>query len=143
MTAATTTAPVQLQPHPPLRRAEYIHVTDLTNVYNIDHIRMEEELTRVRYEKENPTTSTAATILLKRQQILEQRQEQETSDGKRTDEFNTTKVARDLTTKENSEQPVVENEIHHQPVPITELDTSYPKKRLQPPRGGQNLVVYV
>jgi hypothetical protein len=31
-----------------LRRAVYIHVSDLTNAYNIDHARLEEELARAR-----------------------------------------------------------------------------------------------
>ena len=39
----------QLQtPRPPLRRATYIHVSDLTSAYNIDHKRLELELARVK-----------------------------------------------------------------------------------------------
>lgn len=39
----------QLQPQrPPLRRATYIHVSDLTSAYNIDHKRLELELARVK-----------------------------------------------------------------------------------------------
>lgn len=37
---------------PPLRRATYIHVSDLTNVYNIDHALLEQELSRVRIERQ-------------------------------------------------------------------------------------------
>jgi hypothetical protein len=37
---------------PALRRATYVHVSDLTNVYNIDHAMLEQELTRVRAEQQ-------------------------------------------------------------------------------------------
>jgi hypothetical protein len=41
------------QPRPQqLRRAVYIHVSDLTNAYNIDHARLEEELARVKRNRE-------------------------------------------------------------------------------------------
>ena len=47
------------QPHSSqLRRATYIHVSDLTNAYNIDHARLEEELARVKEEMENPVQET-------------------------------------------------------------------------------------
>lgn len=41
-----------------LCRATYIHVSDLTNSYNIDHVRLEEELARVKEELENPVQET-------------------------------------------------------------------------------------
>lgn len=75
-----------------VRRATYIHVADLTNAYNIDHARLEEELARVKEELENPVQET----------------------------------------KNRSESLGS--------VP-TELDTSGAQKRLQPPRGGNNMVV--
>ena len=76
------------QPRAQLRRAVYIHVSDLTGPYNIDHMRLEDELARVKAE--------------------------------------------------------LENKVHAVPSPRlggvpTELDTSF-KKRLQPPRGGNNMV---
>lgn len=79
------------QPRIQLRRAVYVHVSDLTSAYNIDHVKLEEELTRVNEELHN----------------LEQ------------------------------ENLVVRSNLGGVP---TELDTSY-KKRLQPPRGGNNMVV--
>jgi hypothetical protein len=78
------------QPRTQLRRAVYIHVSDLTSAYNIDHTRLEEELERVKAELLNP-------------------------------------VQDDSSPRSGSLG-----------VP-TELDTSY-KKRLQPPRGGNNMV---
>jgi hypothetical protein len=42
----------QPRPQQPLRRAVYIHVSDLTNAYNIDHARLEEELARVKKDRE-------------------------------------------------------------------------------------------
>lgn len=40
---------------PTLRRATYVHVSDLTNVYNIDHAMLEQELKRVKAEREKGT----------------------------------------------------------------------------------------
>lgn len=42
------------QPRMQLRRAVYVHVSDLTSAYNIDHARLETELARVKEEIENP-----------------------------------------------------------------------------------------
>lgn len=42
---------------PPLRKALYVHVADLTSPYNIDQSQLEEELKRVREERENPAES--------------------------------------------------------------------------------------
>jgi hypothetical protein len=42
------------QARPQLRRAVYIHVSDLISSYNIDHAKLDEELTRVKVEMENP-----------------------------------------------------------------------------------------
>ena len=39
-------------PRPPLRRATYVHVSDLTSAYNIDHAKLEEELSRVNAERD-------------------------------------------------------------------------------------------
>eukprot|EP00977_Amphora_coffeiformis_P010289 scaffold2385_cov178-Amphora_coffeaeformis.AAC.6 len=44
-------------PKPQLRRAVYVHVSDLLSAYNIDHARLEEELLRVKQNK-----SAAATV---------------------------------------------------------------------------------
>jgi len=53
--------PQVLQQHqkPQLRRAVYIHVSDLTSAYNIDHTRLEEELNRVKAEQEKPHDDVA------------------------------------------------------------------------------------
>jgi hypothetical protein len=37
---------------PPLRRATYVHVSDLTSAYNIDHALLDQELKRVKAERE-------------------------------------------------------------------------------------------
>ena len=42
------TMPQPLTPRPPLRRAVYVHVSDLTSAYNIDHKRLQLELARVK-----------------------------------------------------------------------------------------------
>jgi hypothetical protein len=74
----------------PLRRAVYVHLSDLLSAYNIDHSKLEEDLKRV-------------------------------------------KVKRDKTVAVGSSGLGVP----------TELDTNSSQKRLQPPRGGFNICVYV
>jgi hypothetical protein len=50
------------QPRPQqLRRAVYIHVSDLTNAYNIDHARLEEELARVKRNRETAFANEGAS----------------------------------------------------------------------------------
>jgi hypothetical protein len=51
MSSSTTSQ----QPRAPLRRATYIHVSDLTSAYNIDHARLEQELARVKTERDAKT----------------------------------------------------------------------------------------
>jgi hypothetical protein len=46
------------QSRPDLRRATYIHISDLTSAYNIDHARLEQELARVKVESEAASRST-------------------------------------------------------------------------------------
>jgi hypothetical protein len=43
-----TDATNEQQPRLALRRAVYVHVSDLTNAYNIDHPKLEQELARVK-----------------------------------------------------------------------------------------------
>ena len=53
----TTTTPSSQQSTPTnttprlLHRATYVHVSDLTSAYNIDHAKLEQELTRVKTER--------------------------------------------------------------------------------------------
>ena len=86
-------APVQ--PKAPLRRAVYVHVSDLLSAYNTDHSKLEDELHRVKVNRTKKETAS--------------------SRGQGSSDLG---------------------------VP-TELDTSSNQKRLQPPRGGFNLCVYV
>lgn len=44
-----------LQPRSPIRRAVYIHVSDLTSAYNIDHKELQTELDRVQAERKKDT----------------------------------------------------------------------------------------
>ena len=79
------------------RRATYVHVSDVTSAYNIDHTLLEQELSRVMQESmagRDPGASATAS-----------KQTERLAGG----------------------------------VPA-ELDTSQ-KKRLQPPKGGSNMVV--
>jgi hypothetical protein len=51
----TTALPSQspAQSRMPLRRATYVHVSDLTSAYNIDHGRLEQELARAKADSES------------------------------------------------------------------------------------------
>jgi hypothetical protein len=51
MSTPATSATPQSRPIT-LRRATYVHVSDLTSAYNIDHTRLEQELSRVKAERE-------------------------------------------------------------------------------------------
>jgi hypothetical protein len=50
MSSSAPTSSTQ-QTRPALRRATYVHVSDLTSAYNIDHARLEQELSRVKNER--------------------------------------------------------------------------------------------
>mmetsp|Transcript_12992 Transcript_12992/g.14478 ORF Transcript_12992/g.14478 Transcript_12992/m.14478 type:complete len:549 (+) Transcript_12992:299-1945(+) len=62
----------------PLRRAVYIHISDLTNAYNIDHKRLEEELSRVKHgddknmldaESSHPATDEGSEISIPQKRL--------------------------------------------------------------------------
>lgn len=58
---STTLGSMSLQNQPqrtPLRRAVYVHISDLTSAYNIDHAKLEEELDRVKIEQEAPAAAS-------------------------------------------------------------------------------------
>ena len=59
-----TTIPTQTdQIKPILRRATYVHVSDLTSAYNIDHARLEQELSRVRAERDEESLPRKHSLL--------------------------------------------------------------------------------
>jgi hypothetical protein len=109
-----------LQPQrPTLRRATYVHVSDLTSAYNIDHSRLEQELSRVKNEGSSGLAVRKVSGL--------------------SPETVTTEVAVAVATAE-------EDELVSGVEPLTDLETSLggaatPQRRLQPPRGGFNLCV--
>jgi hypothetical protein len=51
------------QTRPILRRATYVHVSDLTSVYNIDHARLEQELSRVKAVLEAVTVPSKSAAI--------------------------------------------------------------------------------
>ena len=61
-TAMSSLPATSQQPRPPLRRATYVHVSDLTSAYNIDHALLEQELTRVKAERETTEPSKPSGI---------------------------------------------------------------------------------
>jgi hypothetical protein len=102
-------------PPQPLRRAVYIHVSDLISSYNIDHVKLEEELDRVKADREN----------------IDSRPSRPNTGSYR--------VASALLTTTGS---CNESNASMGGIP-TELEARDPQKRLQAPRSGYNIVVYV
>lgn len=99
---------------PTLRRATYVHISDLTSAYNIDHARLEQELSRVKAEN-GPDTSEVSRLSLE------------------------SEVAAAAAAAADEEQSAIGLE----PLADLEatLGAVAPQKRLQPPRGGFNLCV--
>jgi hypothetical protein len=125
LTTPSISEPMERQP---LRRAVYVHVSDLISAYNIDHVQLELEIARVNAKRSNvirpsgadvaTTTSSSDTIETGRTQ----KASNVTSDSPRDNAGNTSAPAPDQGA-DLVERPVV------------------PQKRLQPPRGGFNLCV--
>lgn len=108
-------------PTQPLRRAIYIHVSDLLSAYNIDHVKLEQELDRVKVDREGSESRTLKA----------------TSSPVRSSGASIGSAS--------YKQGTVGSGGSHSSmggVPI-ELDARDHQKRLQPPRGGHNLVVLV
>lgn len=108
-------APIQ-----PLRRAVYIHVSDLISAYNIDHVKLEQELDRVKTDRDGVDSMASKTNSPRRSSGASigsgsNKQGSNTSGGSHSSMGG---------------------------VP-TELDARDHQKRLQPPRGGHNMVLYV
>ena len=100
---------------PTLRRATYVHVSDLTSAYNIDHARLEQELSRVKAESGPGPGSRKVP----------------------SHSPETVRAVAAATAEEEVSVIGVE--------PLGDLETTLgaaaPQKRLQPPRGGFNLCV--
>jgi hypothetical protein len=105
-------------PSQPLRRATYVHVSDLISAYNIDHIKLDEELDRVKSERDGV----------------------ENKQAKRNNLSGGSESSRHGSTLHNSSSHGSHSTLGGIP---TELEARDHQKRLQPPRGGYNMVVYV
>ena len=107
----------QQQQHirPPLRRATYVHVSDLTSAYNIDHGRLEKELRRVKHDR------------LASQMNPESRQETATAQAEGG-------TMNSSSSKASSPGDVIESSPS-----ASQTQNNNANKRLQPPRGGYNL----
>jgi hypothetical protein len=126
--ASSTTTP---QPPAALRRAVYVHISDLTSAYNIDHAMLEEELTRAKREATTATAAAAANVARKQQ--LGKRGEGEDDPSRASSEAVSTIASGSAAAAASSSLGGVP----------TELDTNPSQKRLHPPRVGYNLCVYV
>lgn len=130
MAPVTTQLSSQHMERQPLRRATYVHVSDLISAYNIDHVQLEREISRVN-ENRNKSLHTSGTDFSTTGDIVDTEQphgglaSDKIDDGTTGDSNNEASgnslPAPDEVT--DAEQPII------------------PPKRLQPPRGGFNLCV--
>lgn len=107
---------LRLVPTQPLRRAVYIHVSDLISAYNIDHVKLEEELERVKTERE----------AIENKLLMRSNSSGGSGGFRHGSTVHTTGSG-----GSNSSMGGIP----------TELEAREPQKRLQPPRGGHNMVV--
>jgi len=119
----------QHRPQQPLRRAVYVHVSDLTSAYNIDHAKLEEELTRVKKEQQEKAK--------RQQQLLSEAAGASASGNK---DGSGGGAASASSSSASSSAAAASAGRMPSGVP-TELDTSGSQRRLQPPRAGYNLCV--
>ncbi len=121
LTTQSISTPTENQP---LRRATYVHISDLISAYNIDHIQLEREIARVNAKRSR--------------KILREIGSDDRIDTIGIDKSDLTLASEgvDDSTRESSSDGV--------PAPEEDTDLEgpvVPQKRLQPPRGGFNLCV--
>eukprot|EP00531_Pseudo-nitzschia_arenysensis_P014229 CAMPEP_0116140740 /NCGR_PEP_ID=MMETSP0329-20121206/14016_1 /TAXON_ID=697910 /ORGANISM="Pseudo-nitzschia arenysensis, Strain B593" /LENGTH=645 /DNA_ID=CAMNT_0003635889 /DNA_START=420 /DNA_END=2357 /DNA_ORIENTATION=- len=110
----------------PLRRATYVHVSDLISAYNIDHIQLEREISRVNAKRSRKLLRESSS------------DDPTSSDGMEKPSLALTSEGIDSGTRDGSSDGV--------PAPDEDADLEgpiVPQKRLQPPRVGFNLCVLV
>lgn len=125
--AAASTGTATSQQPTSLRRAVYVHISDLTSAYNIDHAMLEEELTRVKRE-----AAAAAAGVARKGDDPSRGGGGGASASSASGAVSTIASGAAATTASASLGGVP-----------TELDTNPSQKRLHPPRAGYNLCVYV
>lgn len=121
LTTQAISKPTEKQP---LRRATYVHVSDLISAYNIDHIQLEREIARVNEKRSRKLLRESSSDGPTR------------SDGMEKSDLALTSEGIDDSTRDGSSDGI--------PVPDEDTDLEgpiVPQKRLQPPRGGFNLCV--
>jgi hypothetical protein len=126
MIEGTTTSTSTPAMRPTLRRATYVHVSDLTSAYNIDHAKLEQELSRVNTERKSREASLVGGGRLGT-----------TSRANTVNNFTVSSEQQhpsSLTAKAEA-AAVVEDLENELTAPVSA------QKRLQPPRGGFNLCV--
>lgn len=115
----------------PLRRATYVHVSDLISAYNIDHVRLEREIARVN-SKRSKLLRTSGT-------------DAATTSEKMGAEKTDLAIASEVISG-STREGCIDSSSDGVPAPDRDADLgspTLPQKRLQPPRGGFNLCVLV
>lgn len=139
MAPLTTQSAPQHTERQPLRRATYVHVSDLISAYNIDHVQLEREIARVSAKRSKllrtsgADATTAAAAATTSEKTGSQKSDLPLTRGVIGDS------ARIGSSDGNSDS-------NSDGIPVPDEDTDLegpiiPQKRLQPPRGGFNLCV--
>jgi len=127
MTPLTTQSISEPTERQPLRRAVYVHISDLISVYNIDHVQLELEIARVNAKRSNVVRTSGADVA--------------TTTSSDTIETGKTQKPSNVTS-DSSKDGSSSAPAPDQGADLVERHV-VPQKRLQPPRGGFNLCVLV
>ena len=133
MAPLTTQSPPQHTERQPLRRATYVHVSDLISAYNIDHVQLEREIARVSEKRSKLLRTSGADAAATSDEAGTQKSDLPLTRGVIGDSARI--GSSDGNSDSNSDGIPVPDEDPDLEGPII------PQKRLQPPRGGFNLCV--
>lgn len=129
MTPLTTPSVSKQADSSPLRRATYVHVSDLISAYNIDHALLEKEIDRVNAKRIKLRTALPDEDTTSREHRIES--EQIFVSGQVDDDIEINSDSSDGVPPAPGEDSDLE----------TVAGNAVQEKRLQPPKGGFNLCV--
>ena len=124
----------------PLRRATYVHVSDLISAYNIDHAQLDKEIARVNAKNSQVRTSTSTTTTSSSAAAAATYGGKDRIGTGTPEELLTTTSGRGDDSSDDSSTGSVSAPEEDADLKST-LGPVVPQKRLQPPRGGFNLCV--
>jgi hypothetical protein len=137
MTPLPTQSISELTERQPLRRAVYVHVSDLISAYNIDHVQLEREIARVNAKRSNLVRTSAADA----DDDADANADVDADADADADTIGTEKTRKaSNVTSDGARDGSTSVPAPDQGADLVERPI-VPQKRLQPPRGGFNLCV--